>query len=159
MASETATSTPTESGTSFGNWKAGVAGGLVGSAVFGAMMAMMVPGVLEGAIPSMYGLEPPNMAAGFAIHLVHGAVLGVVFAAVVGVGGLGGASARKLAGAGLAYGLVVWAVLAVVVMPIWLQAVGFPPAPEVPNVGMESFVGHAVYGVLLGAVYYALSDL
>ena len=159
MASETATTTATGSGSNGGNWKAGVVGGLVGSAAFGAMMAAMVPGVLEGAIPAMYGLEPPNTAAGFAIHLAHGAVLGVVFAAVVGIADLGDASARELAGAGLAYGLAVWAVLAVVVMPIWLQAVGFPPAPEVPNLAMESLVGHAVYGVLLGAVYYALSDL
>jgi hypothetical protein len=159
MASETATSPATESTSTLGDWKAGLVGGLVGSAVFGAMMLLMNPGVIAGAIPSMYGIEPPNAVAGFAIHLGHGAVLGVVFAATVGAVGAAGASARKLVATGLVYGVVVWAVLAVFVMPVWLQGVGFPPAPEVPNVGVGSLVGHAVYGVLLGAVYHALEGL
>jgi uncharacterized membrane protein YagU involved in acid resistance len=159
MASETATSTAAVSEQSPGNWKAGVAGGIVGGLVFGAMMAAMSPGVLQGAIPAMYGFSPPNGLMGFTIHIAHGAVLGVVFAALVGAADLSADSARKQVGTGLAYGLVVWAVLGVVVMPIWLQAVGFGMAPDLPNISMQSLIGHAVYGVVLGAVYYALEGI
>ncbi|MEF8913863.1 histidine kinase [Natronomonas sp.] len=159
MASETATPTTTATQQLPGNWKAGAAGGIVGALVFGAMMAVMSPGVLQGAIPSMYGFSPPNGAAGFTIHIAHGAVLGVVFAALLGVTGLSGSAARKQVGAGLAYGLLAWVVLAVIVMPIWLQAVGFGMAPELPNIGTQSLIGHAVYGVVLGGVYYALEGI
>lgn len=159
MASETRTAATTDTASLGGNWKAGVAGGLAGALVFGGMMAMMTPGVLEMAIPAMYGISGPAGAIGFAIHMSHGAVLGVVFAALVGAVGLDNESAQKLVASGLGYGLVVWLILPVVVMPIWLGAVGFPPAPDVPNIGMESFIGHAVYGAVLGAVYYALEDL
>lgn len=159
MASETATTTATAREQAPGNWKAGVGGGIVGALVFGIQMAVMNPGPLQGAIPAMYGFAFPNGLVGFSIHIAHGAVLGVVFAAIVGTAGLSGEPAQKQVGAGLGYGLVVWAALAVVVMPIWLQAVGFPMAPSLPNVGVGSLIGHALYGVVLGGVHYALEGV
>nr|WP_193570812.1 hypothetical protein [Halorubellus sp. JP-L1] len=44
----------------------------------------------------------------------------------------------------------------VLVIPVWLDAVGFANAPALPNVSVQSLVGHVVYGVILGAVYAAL---
>ena len=58
---------------------------------------------------------------------------------------------------GLGYGLALWAILAVLIVPIWLSAVGFGMAPSVPNVAVESFVGHAVYGLVPGVTYAALA--
>jgi uncharacterized membrane protein YagU involved in acid resistance len=161
MASETATSTTTATQQSSGNWKAGVVGGIVGAIPFGLMMALMLDDpVIAVAIPSMYGLAPPpNELAGFVVHLSHGAILGVVFAAVIGLAGLSRESAQKQVAAGLAYGIVLWVVLAVIVMPIWLSAVGSPADPPLPNVSIPSLIGHAVYGVVLGAVYYALEGI
>ncbi len=52
--------------------------------------------------------------------------------------------------------MVLWAVLAVLVMPVWLQAVGFGGAPSVPTVSVPSLVGHVVYGAVTGVVYAAL---
>ena len=157
MASETVTSTDVQTGALSGNWKAGVAGGIVGGVVFGALMSMMMTEVMVGAIPGMYGI-PESGLAGWVIHMSHAAILGVVFAAVVGVAGLDREPAVKLAGAGLIYGIVLWAVLAVFVMPLWVGAM-LPMEPPVPNINMQSLMGHAVYGVLLGAVYYALEGL
>ena len=159
MASKTRTTTASRTEALGGNWKAGVVGGLAGALVFGGLMAAMTPMVLEMGIPAMYGIVGPAGAAGFAIHMAHGAILGVVFAAVVGVGGLERAPAVRQVSAGVVYGLVLWVLLAVLVMPIWLGAVGFPGAPPLPNIGVESLVGHAVYGAVLGAVYYAVEDL
>ena len=160
MASETRTANANGTATLGGNWKAGLLGGIAGGLAFGAMLSMMMPDVIQVAIPSMYGLAPPpNGLAGWAVHLGHSAVLGVVFTAIVGVAGLERSSAQKQVAAGIGYGVLVWVVLAALVMPVWLSAVGSPANPPLPNFNPQSLVGHAVYGVVLGAVYYALEEL
>ena len=149
MASETTTTADVQTKTTFEPWQAGVIGGIAGSIAFGAMMAMMEPMMLEEMIPMMYGLE--GGLAGWIVHISHGAVLGVVFAAILVVAGKPDLGPAASAGVGLGYGIVVWAALAVVVMPVWL---GMPEM--VPNVDVGSLVGHAIYGVLLGVVYAVL---
>lgn len=156
MATQTATEGNVSTATA--NWKAGVGGGLVGGLVFGVLMSMMVPGVLRMAIPAMYGIQGPAGLIGWVLHMSHGAVIGLGFAALAGWKPDLVATTGKSVGVGAVYGLVVWLLLAVIVMPIWLGAVGFGGAPPLPNVGMESFVGHLVYGAVLGAVYPALAE-
>ncbi len=158
MSTDTATSTVTENESLPGNWKAGVIGGLVGGLVFGAMMTMEMTNIMEMAIPVMYGIEGPAGEVGWLIHMAHAAILGVAFAGIVGFGGLSGASAQQLVAVGVAYGVVLSVVLAWVVMPIWVGTMG-PMDPPVPDVNLMSTVGHAVYGALLGIVYYALEGL
>jgi hypothetical protein len=159
MASETATSTDAILEQPPGNWKAGTTAGLVGGLLFGAMLSVQMTPVIEVAIPSMYGLAPPpNGTFGWIVHMSHSAVLGVAFAALVGIAGLHGASAGGKVIAGLVYGVVLWVLLAVIVMPVWLDVVGSPANPPLPNVSTMSLVGHAVYGVGLGVAYSALED-
>lgn len=140
-------------------WERGVLGGLVGAFGFGLLLWAMAPGFLTDGIPAMYGFAGPAGIVGWIIHMSHGAVIGVVFAAIVQWAQrnerLGTATNVTLAG--LAYGLVEWVVLAVIVLPIWLSAVGFPGAPAVPAINTTSFVGHVIYGLLLGGTYAALS--
>lgn len=154
MASEVRTRTDERTGTALVPWQAGAVGGILGAIAFGAMMTMRSPAVLEAAIPAMYGLE--GGLVGWVLHVSHGAVLGVVFAALLAAAGRPHLGVARGAGLGLVYGLAVWAVLAVVVMPIWLSTVGFPMAPPLPNVDVGSLLGHAVYGFVLGAGYAAL---
>ncbi len=149
MSQETATQTDAQTETTLKPWQAGLVGGIGGAVAFGAMMAMMSPEMLETMIPSMYGLE--GGLAGWFVHLSHGAVLGVVFAAILVAGGRSDVSLPVGAASGLAYGVLVWAALAVVVMPLWL---GMPEM--VPNFDPGSLVGHAIYGLLLGVIYAAL---
>ncbi len=158
MSTQTNTSEATTTGIAIGNWKAGVAGGLAGGLVFGAMMTAMMTNIMEMAIPVMYGIEGPAGVAGWVIHMAHSALVGVVFAALVGVAGLAGASGQKQVAAGIAYGIVLWLVLATFVMPAWVGAMG-PMSPPVPDFNPMSGVGHAVYGAVLGGVYYALEAL
>jgi uncharacterized membrane protein YagU involved in acid resistance len=61
-------------------------------------------------------------------------------------------------GAGAAYGLAIWVVLAVLVMPVWLSAVGSPANPPLPNISAMSAIGHLAYGIVLGAAYTGLAD-
>ena len=132
-------------------WQAGAAAGILAAVAFGAMLSAMMTPVIENAIPAMYGLS--GGLAGWVIHVSHGAVLGVVFAALADALT---DSPRQTVLAGALYGVVVWAALAVLVMPVWLQAVGFPMAPEVPNVSQQSLLGHAVYGLVVGGAFAAL---
>ncbi len=158
MATETATAT-TEVSTTTGDWKAGVAGGLAGSVVFGLVMTYVIPApLLAVVIPSMYGLAPPAAPfLGWVIHMSHGAVLGVGFAALVGLTPSFDESLGSSLAVGAAYGVAVWVALAVIAMPIWLSAVGSPADPPLPSVSALSAVGHLAYGVALGGAYAGLS--
>ncbi|AUV81351.1 histidine kinase [Salinigranum rubrum] len=140
---------------------AGIAG-IAGTVVFGAVQMLMgATGVIAVAIPALYGISGPNLAVGWAIHLFHGAVLGLGFALLAtrsptrsyaeGVG-----SSAVL---GLVYGLILTIPTAGIAMPLWLSAVGFPNAPPLPNLSLMAFVGHGVYGLVLGATYPVLRRL
>ncbi|WP_090383851.1 DUF6789 family protein [Natronobacterium texcoconense] len=153
MASRTATRLGVGRGTVLEPWQAGTVGGIVAAIAFGILMSIQTPAVLEMGIPAMYGLE--GGLVGWTIHVAHGAVLGVVFAALVSTTNRD-LTPRGTLAAGLVYGLVVWALLAVLVMPVWLSTVGFEMAPAFPNVDTMSLMGHAIYGIVLGAVYVVL---
>ena len=154
MSTETQTQTPDAT---VGNWKAGVVGGIVGAIVMGGLVLAMRTPVLAVAIPSLYTLAPPaSPGLGLAVHLSHGAVLGVIFAGFVDAFDLDSATAQL--GAGIGWGVVTWVVLAALVMPAWLSVVGSPASPPLPNFAPPSLLWHAVYGAVLGAVYASIAD-
>ena len=150
----TSTETTTDTGVSLADWQAGVVGGIAGAAVMAVLISIMNAAVLQGAIPALYGLS--GGVAGWVVHLSHGAVLGVVFAALVEQVYPGEQSAGTVVGLGLLWGVVTWIGLAALVMPLWLSAVGFPMAPPFPNFAPPSLVWHAVYGAGLGVAYAGL---
>jgi hypothetical protein len=157
---ETASEVPVDlSGVVESSWKGGVAAGQAGGAVMAVLMVLMNPAPLVGAIPSMYGLTPPNPAAGVFIHLSHGAVLGVALVGVLGAVGVDTSDRIRTLGAGVAWGVVTWVVLAALVMPVWLSAVGSPASPPLPNFALPSLLWHAVYGAVAGAVLPAVDEL
>jgi hypothetical protein len=150
----TATETAASTGFGLADWQAGTVAGVAGGIAMGVMLTMQMTPVIEHAIPAMYGLD--GGLEGWVIHVSHAAVLGVAFAAVLDAAdgtdwGLG-----RTAAVGVGFGVVLWVVLAVLVMPIWLGAVGFPNAPALPNVSVQSLVGHVVYGAVLGVAYAVL---
>jgi hypothetical protein len=153
----TTTETVGETGELSGNWQAGVLGGILGALAMGALVLAMSPPVLAVAIPSLYGLAPPpNPGLGMIVHVSHGAVLGVIFAAIVGVFGVEGAG--RQVGLGVGWGVVTWIGLAALLMPVWLSVVGSPASPPFPNFAPPSLLWHAVYGAVLGGVYTATAD-
>ena len=154
MSQETRSETATSTGTDLADWQAGIVGGLVGGLAMGAMLSMTNAPALEGAIPALYFLAPPpNGLAGWVVHMSHSAILGVVFTAVAAGVGVSRNVGRS-AVVGLVYGVVLWVVLAALVMPLWLDAVGAGLGPDFPNFALPgSLPVHAVYGLLLGVVY------
>ena len=161
----TGTSAASEWGIARGQALTGVGAGIVGSVLFGLFMQfVMPPPLLDVVIPAMYGVAGPALAVGWALHLFHGAVLGFVYVLLVEVTGLDEPASRTTGavGLGIVYGLLTTAVLAVLVMPVWLGAVGFPNAPPFPNVAIPgtilSTAGHLLYAVPLALLYASLTD-
>jgi len=155
MSTTTETARPTD--VSNGNWRAGVVSGIAGAFVMGLLILAMNAATLAVAIPSLYGLAPPpSVGAGLAVHLSHGAVLGVAFAGIVGA--LDRDDAAGVVGLGLVWGAVTWAVLAALLMPLWLAAVGSPASPPFPNFALPSLLWHLVFGAVLGGGYAATMD-
>jgi hypothetical protein len=159
MSQETQTDTAATTGTGLADWQAGVVGGLIGGAVMGAIISVMNPQTLSLAIAALYGFAPPpSGVAGWVIHMVHSAVMGVVFAAIAAGAGFGGSVGRSTV-AGLVWGFVLWVVAANVVMPVWLNAVGFPGGPTLLGFALPgSLIPHLAYGVFLGAVFSLLGN-
>lgn len=134
------------------DWQIGTIAGLAGSILFGVLLSVQNPDMIEVAIPTLYGLE--GGFAGTVVHLLHGVVLGVTFVILYEAIVSNPSSAVKTVLAGVGYGVVVWATLAAIVMPLWLSALNFALAPDVPNPDVTSLVGHITYGLVLGLVYW-----
>ncbi len=135
--------------------------GILGTLAFGGFfVAIGNTGVIEMAIPAMYGVSGPAPLIGWAIHLFHGAVLGVLYAVIVNSTGYGHHldELPKAAGLGLGYGVVTTVALAALLMPVWLSSVGFQGAPPFPNFSPMGLVGHLIYGGVLGVSYPVIRD-
>jgi len=139
---------------------AAIAGFVATAVLFPLQTAMGSADTTAVVIPALYGIQGPNPVAAWAIHLVHGSLLGVGFAAVASTGRLR-RYARDVttgAGLGLLYGAVLTVVAVGVLMPLWLRAVGFPNAPPLLTIQPPSLVSHLAYGVVLGALYPVLVE-
>lgn len=153
------------------NWLVGGAvGGAIGSLLFGAVLWLVDPAIITEDVPAIYGLETAG-TAGWLFHLAHGLVLGSVFGFLVTRDPIFGTlmadvetgflaamgPGLRLTLAGFVYGLAVWALLPVIVLPIW-TAVGVGE-PAFPGLAFESLVGHLLYGLLLGALFALVAEL
>ncbi len=130
--------------------------GMFGTLVFTAFfIAIGNTGTIAMAIPALYGLTGPALIVGEIIHLIHGAILGVIYAAIVSATGYGHHLdyVKKATVWGLGYGLVTTVLLAALLMPVWLSTVGFANAPPAPNFQPMGLLGHLIYGAVLGASY------
>lgn len=158
---------PTEHGFGgTGNWLFGGAlGGVVGSLLFGGVLWLVDPAIITETVPAIYGLETVG-TAGWIFHVVHGLVLGIVFGFLVSrdpilgtlmadvetgfIAAMG--PSLRLALAGVVYGLAVWTVLPLLVLPLWVTIGGIAD-PGFPVVAAEGLFGHLLYGLLLGALF------
>ena len=140
---------------------AGIVGGLAAGVVFGIMMQMMTAPTPDGGqmpIINMVGMIVGSATAGvgWLYHLFNSAVIGAIFAWVLGqrtyTYGTG-------LGWGAAYGFVWWILGGLILMPVFLGMPAFAPLmmPEMRTVAMGSLVGHLLYGLILGAVYVAMT--
>lgn len=129
-------------------------------------VAALLAGVAMGAIlqvfantipviGSLYGVA--SVPVGWVTHLFHSVVFGVFFAAALRRPFLSArvdSFARTVAVA-VGFGLVLAVGIAGLVMPLWLNAVGV--SAPLPRVFPAGVVGHVVWGLVLGSVYWLLS--
>lgn len=57
---------------------------------------------------------------------------------------------------GVARAAILWVVASRVVFRLWLNAIGIPVA--VPSLKPVSFVGHVIWGAVLGALWWLLPE-
>jgi uncharacterized membrane protein YagU involved in acid resistance len=121
----------------------GIVAGLAGGIVFGALMAMM------GMMPMIAMLVGSSSAAvGWLVHLVISALYGVLFALIVPTT-LG---AGALLGAGAVYGIVLWLIGPLLIMPAMLGM----PLFMFSGATMTSLLGHLLYGLIVAGVLVPL---
>ncbi|ELY87697.1 hypothetical protein C483_17398 [Natrialba hulunbeirensis JCM 10989] len=172
MSAESDTQSTVGVETSIGWPVGGAVGGAVGALAFGALIWLFDPEVVSAAIPGIYGLDPVGVV-GWGIHLVHGIGLGLIFGFLVTrepiLGTLQmnpeteslsrtGITLRVVA-AGFVFGLAIWAVLPVIVLPVWIEAIGTEAAADFPTAAVESMVGHLLFGTVLGIVFALVTNL
>lgn len=115
------------------------------------------------AVPTLYGVEAtpdhPALVAGWIFRLAHGAVLGTGFTLLMRVDARDefAFTNSRTGFIGLLYGIMIWGILGMFIMPVWLYPMGFGAVPGVPNVNELSLIGHALYGVLLGIGFNVLA--
>ncbi|WP_267641865.1 hypothetical protein [Haloarchaeobius amylolyticus] len=138
-------------------WRSGAASGFLAAGVTGLAITLMGLETLQVAIAGLYGFEG-NIVVGWAAHLLHGALFGVVFAGVLADPGLFAVSdwLWKVVVAGAVYGVILAVFGAGIIMPIWLGAVGLPAPPSIPHVSASLVGWHLLYGVVLGGSFYFL---
>lgn len=141
-------------------WKAGGAAGLIATVVMGAAITGMHVPTLRLAIAGLYG-QSGNFVVGWIAHLLHGTLFGVVFALLLSDPGLHRVSEWywKTIVAGVVYGMMLAIVGAGIIMPIWLGFAGFTTPPSIPNVTTTTLVWHLIYGLVLGGLFPALTDI
>ncbi len=123
---------------------AGVVGGLAGGLAFGVMMHAM--GMI-GMIAQLVGST--SVAVAWLVHLAISAFFGA--ALVVPMGGLvRGIGSGVLLGA--VYGLVLWVIGPLLLMPAFLGM----PLFVIDDMALMSLVGHVLFGLVLGLVAGAM---
>ncbi len=135
--------------------------GLLGGIAFGIPLQFVIGRM--GAIGAMYNGGVPSLTIGWAAHIVHSILFGVIFGMATEFQPLHSWMERGIATAavvGVGFGIALWSVNIAFIWPSWLQLVGFPPAENmsVPFVAMRPLLGHVLYGVIVGTVFHALVD-
>ena len=118
----------------------GALAGLGGGIIFGIMMAMM--GVLT-TIASLVGSHNPVVGA--VLHLILSTIFGMAFGAVLGT-----ARVWQLLGAGVVYGLLLWIIGGMLLLP----AGAGMPVFQMGMFAMQKLVGHLVFGIVTALVLW-----
>ncbi len=150
---------------------AGTLGGIAGAAAFGGFLWLVQPGVIGSTIPAAYGLETIG-PVGWLIHLVHGGILGLVFGALISRPFARGvlqtqvetkswpedSQFARFVTAGGAFGLALWTILPVLLLPALAGFIGSETVDIFPRIAVESLLGHLLFGMVLGGVFSLTTD-
>jgi len=141
------------------DWRSGAISGLLAAVVMGAGITLTQQATMQVAIAGLYG-QTGNLLAGWAAHLLHGTLFGILFAAVLADPGLYHLTnwPRKTVLAGIVYALVLAVAGAGIVMPMWLEIVGATAPGAIPALSAAMLVWHLLYGAVLGVLFPFIED-
>lgn len=137
------------------DWTSGVLAGLVAGVFAGVLLAWSRAPVIETALPTIYGVEPSAPAVGWLIHAAHSLVLGLVYAVLADRTPLREWTRKPLRGlgTGVAYGFVLWVVVAQGIVPFVTPVLGYGAAPAFPYLSPVALFGYLGFGALVGLTY------
>lgn len=128
----------------------GILGGLAGGVVFGIMMAM------GGSMPMIAKMVGSDSAAvGWIIHFIISATIGFFYAWWFGKKVT---SHMRGLSFGMLHGFIWWILGPLVIMPLML-GMGVQFANAFTKMNMMSLMGHLIYGIILGLVYFSILEL
>jgi len=135
--------------------------GVVGGVFFGIPLQFVIGRM--AAIGAMYTFGTASIPVGWAAHLGHSAVFGVVFGMATELDPLHSWMERNVgiaAVVGIAFAVCLYAFNIVLAWPVWLQAVGYTPAFSwsIPHTPLAPFLGHLLWGAITGTVFHYLVD-
>lgn len=135
-------------------WRGGAFAGFVAAVVMGIVMMITNQEILQQSIAGLYG-QQGSLIFGWTVHLVHGTLLGALFSFLLADPGLYRLTDWwwKTLLAGVVFGLVLAVIGAGIILPVWLEALGYPSPPSFPFVTTGVLLWHLVYGAILGAVF------
>jgi hypothetical protein len=141
-------------------WQAGALAGAIATVATTIVIAVVDIAIID-QVAGLYGMEG-NVVAGAVLHLLHGTVFGALFAMIVADPPISPDTGRRwlFPLGGLVYGVVLAIVGAGIIMPIWLGEVGYTAdaAIQIPYVTIGTLTWHAVFGLVLGALFPVLAD-
>lgn len=124
---------------------AGLVGGVAGGLVFGMLMAVM------GMLPTVAMMVGSDVAAvGFGIHMMIS--IGIGLGLTVLFGNLLLTTYVRGLLVGMVYGAIWWVLGPLVIMPLMMGM----PLFTIDTTALFSFMGHIVYGGILGVVAVAI---
>ena len=131
------------------NWTRAILGGFVGTLALTFMMYKVAPmmGMMKMDIAGMLGQMLGGWAMGMAVHFVNGTIIFPLIYASLLYRFLPGPPVVK----GLVWGVVLWLIAQLMVMPI-MGAGFFSMKAGGMMAPIASLVGHLVYGSLLGSI-------
>ena len=140
---------------------AGIIASVLAGVLFGLIMQLMTVPAENGMRMSMMAMvanvvRSDSVAVGWLYHLFNSAVIGALFAVVLGdrIRGDGGGAAW-----GIAYGAFWWVLGAQILMPLLLGMPAFASLRMAPMrmIALGSLIGHITYGLVLGVAFVKLS--
>lgn len=123
-------------------------GGISGGIIFGMMMHMM--GMMP-MIAKMIGSE--SIAVGWLIHIMISITIGLFFSWWFGSAVTTWA---RSVGLGMIHGMIWWILGALTIMPLML-GMGVQYSNAFEKMNMMSLMGHMIYGIILGVVYFSMT--
>jgi signal transduction histidine kinase len=128
---------------------------VIGASLAGGLAMGLVMQGLTGFVPvigALYGVD--DRLVGWISHEFHSVVFGLVYAAILStLPHRYTSDTGRCVAIAVGFSLLLWAVAAGVVMPLWLHLVGLEA--RLPNLTPASFAGHLAWGVTLGVLYRA----